>query len=197
MSLSGVLNMRHNRNLYRPCSAGCHPSLRLFAPQISRKITLRTWFFSSLLKVTLSYFQQLILYQLILPRRLAGCAGDPMGRGAGAVPPIITRAGISCLGIFRYIHFAGRILVRNQVAAAAFLFTFGSPLYAQRTYIIEHWPEDIDKLPCAAWKKDASGVWTQVATIVVSSKGITIRKNSLGLGPLESAMLDRKCGAGS
>jgi hypothetical protein len=49
MSLSGVLNMRHNRNLYRPCSAGCHPSLRLFAPQISRKITLRTWFFSSLL----------------------------------------------------------------------------------------------------------------------------------------------------
>jgi hypothetical protein len=36
MSLSGVLNMRHNRNLYRPCSAGCHPSLRLFAPHLRR-----------------------------------------------------------------------------------------------------------------------------------------------------------------
>jgi hypothetical protein len=31
------LNMRHNRNLYRPCSAGCHPSLRLFAPQNIKK----------------------------------------------------------------------------------------------------------------------------------------------------------------
>jgi hypothetical protein len=87
--------------------------------------------------------------------------------------------------------------VRSKIAAAALLLTFGSPLYAQRTYIIERWPEDIDKLPCAAWKKDANGVWTQVATIVVSSKGITIRKNTFGLGPLESAMLDKKCGAGS
>src|SRR5271168_4825775 len=30
-------DMRHNRNQYRPSSAGCDPSLRLFAPQTSRK----------------------------------------------------------------------------------------------------------------------------------------------------------------
>jgi hypothetical protein len=87
--------------------------------------------------------------------------------------------------------------VKNQIAAAFLLFALGSPLFAQRTYIMEHWPEDIGKLPCAGWKKDPNGVWAQVATIVVSSKGITIRKNSFGLGPLESALLDRKCGSGS
>jgi hypothetical protein len=70
-----------------------------------------------------------------------------------------------------------------------------TPVLAQRTYVIQNWPDDVEKLPCDAWKKEPDGVWTQVATIVVSSRGITIGRNSFGLGAAESALVERKCGA--
>jgi hypothetical protein len=37
MSLSGVSNMKQNRNQYRACGPDRDPSLQLFAPQTSRK----------------------------------------------------------------------------------------------------------------------------------------------------------------
>jgi hypothetical protein len=69
------------------------------------------------------------------------------------------------------------------------------PAFAQRTYVIQNWPDDVEKLPCDAWKREPNGVWTQVATIVVSSRGVTIGRNSFGLGAAESALVERKCGA--
>jgi hypothetical protein len=69
------------------------------------------------------------------------------------------------------------------------------PAFAQRTYVIQNWPDDVEKIPCDAWKRESNGNWTQAATIIVSSRGVTIGRNSFGLGAAESAAIERKCGA--
>jgi hypothetical protein len=43
-------------------------------------------------------------------------------------------------------------------------------------YNIQVWPDDLDKVPCEAWKKNADGSVTQTGTIVVAKPQRHYRK---------------------
>jgi hypothetical protein len=90
-------------------------------------------------------------------------------------------------------NYAFRRLEMRYLIFLVFLFS-SVPASAQKTYTIQNWPDDVDKLPCDTWKREPDGFWTQVATIVVSSNGMKIGRNSFGLGERESAMVEKKCG---
>jgi hypothetical protein len=67
----------------------------------------------------------------------------------------------------------------------------GSDSATAATYAIDRWPQDIEKVPCDAWKHNADGSWTQTRTIMVGKNqmiGSTFREDKV------SALLDAKCG---
>jgi len=62
------------------------------------------------------------------------------------------------------------------------------------TYNIQVWPDDLDKVPCEAWKRNADGSLTQTGTIVVANSHSVITANTF----TDSATLrvvEKKCGA--
>jgi hypothetical protein len=86
--------------------------------------------------------------------------------------------------------------MRNLIEAAmrifvAILIFVGSlsPVSAA-TYAIQNWPQDLDKVPCDAWKHNSDGTWEEVGTIVVNghpTSGMTFKDTD------ESKLLDAKC----
>ncbi len=58
------------------------------------------------------------------------------------------------------------------------------------TYTIQNWPQDLDKVPCDAWKHNSDGTWVEVGTIIVggnATSGMTFKDTD------ESKLLDAKC----
>ncbi len=71
------------------------------------------------------------------------------------------------------------------------LFLTGSLNFAAAaTYSIQNWPQDINKVPCDAWKHNNDGTWVEVGTIVVNghpTSGMTFKDTD------EAKILDAKC----
>jgi hypothetical protein len=58
------------------------------------------------------------------------------------------------------------------------------------TYTIQNWPEDLNKVPCDAWKYNSDGTWEEVGTIIVNGRattGMTFKDTD------EAKLLDAKC----
>jgi hypothetical protein len=62
------------------------------------------------------------------------------------------------------------------------------------TYNIQVWPDDLDKVPCEAWKKNADGSLTQTGTIVVGNSHSVITGNTFtDAGTVR--VVEKTCGA--
>jgi hypothetical protein len=62
------------------------------------------------------------------------------------------------------------------------------------TYNIQVWPDDLDKVPCEAWKKNADGSLTQTGTIVVANSHSVITANTF-TDAATLRVVEKKCGA--
>jgi hypothetical protein len=75
-------------------------------------------------------------------------------------------------------YLAAPILVASLSAASA------------ATYTVQNWPQDLNKVPCDAWKYNSDGTWEEVGTIVVNGNattGMTFKDTD------EAKLLDAKC----
>lgn len=78
--------------------------------------------------------------------------------------------------------------VRKYAAALIFVGSLSSASAA--TYTTQNWPQDLNKVPCDAWKHNSDGTWVEVGTIVVrgnATSGMTFKDTD------ESKILDAKC----
>lgn len=78
--------------------------------------------------------------------------------------------------------------MRSGVAALILIGSISAASAA--TYTIQNWPQDLNKVPCDAWKHNSDGSWTEVATIVVGknpTSGMTFKDTD------EAKLLDAKC----
>ena len=75
-------------------------------------------------------------------------------------------------------------------AAAALLF---APAVARAgdTYTVENWPQDVDTIPCSAWKHFPDGTWALDGYIKV---GASIIENIGFKGDSTARLLDKTCG---
>jgi hypothetical protein len=62
------------------------------------------------------------------------------------------------------------------------------------TYNIQVWPDDLDKVPCEAWKKNADGSFTQTGTIVVANSHSVITGNTF-TDAATVRVVEKKCAA--
>lgn len=62
------------------------------------------------------------------------------------------------------------------------------------TYNIQVWPDDLDKVPCEAWKKNADGSYSQTGTIVVGNSHSVIAGNTF-TDAATIRVVEKKCGA--
>jgi hypothetical protein len=62
------------------------------------------------------------------------------------------------------------------------------------TYNIQVWPDDLDKVPCEAWKKNPDGSLTQTGTIVVGNSHSVITGNTF-TDAATIRVVEKKCGA--
>lgn len=78
------------------------------------------------------------------------------------------------------------ILRRALMAAALFL----PGAVSAATYTIQNWPQDLNKVPCDAWKHTSDGTWVEVGTIIVNghaTTGMTFKDSD------EAKLLDATC----
>ena len=61
------------------------------------------------------------------------------------------------------------------------------------TYTIRSWPNDLDQVPCEAWKKNPDGSWSETGTIIAGD--VTRRSNTFNNTP-EALIVEKKCGTG-
>ena len=80
-------------------------------------------------------------------------------------------------------------------AAIAFLpIAAARPASAEEPYVVEHWPADLDTIPCSAWRKTSDGTWALVnASIKV---GASVLSHVGFKGDTEARLIERTCGAG-
>ena len=74
--------------------------------------------------------------------------------------------------------------------AFALIFVASSSAASAATYTIQNWPQDLNKVPCDAWKHNDDGTWVEVGTIVVNgtaTTGMTFKDTD------EAKLLDAKC----
>ena len=64
--------------------------------------------------------------------------------------------------------------------------------HGKHTYVVQQWPEDMAKVPCSAFKRNANGTWTEVATFNLHGNRFT--GNTYPLGSREVGILNQKCG---
>ncbi len=74
---------------------------------------------------------------------------------------------------------------------AAVLLAMVAPVQAE-TYTVEHWPGDIDTIPCSAWERTADGAWALKGYVKVGSSVI---ENVGFKGDSTARLLAKKCGA--
>ena len=85
-----------------------------------------------------------------------------------------------------------------RIITIAFVVALASAVAAQtqQTYTVYNWPDDLAKLPCDAFVKQADGSWKQVAIIKLPN-GDTMEENNFRggtRGGTEGEMIERKCG---
>ena len=74
---------------------------------------------------------------------------------------------------------------------AGMLLAMAAPARAE-TYTVEHWPGDIDTIPCSAWQRTADGAWALKGYVRVGSSVI----ENVGFKNDSTArLLAKKCGA--
>jgi hypothetical protein len=78
-------------------------------------------------------------------------------------------------------------------AAAAWIAMVVSVRADQDVYVLETWPNDIDQIPCSAWKKSPDGSWVlQRGTAV--KVGASVLEDIAVKGDAAARMLERLCG---
>jgi hypothetical protein len=98
-------------------------------------------------------------------------------------------------GVFdfrRLPAYGGNFMVR-QFFAAVMTLALGGIVKAE-IYNIQVWPDDLDKVPCEAWKKNPDGSLTQTGTIVVANSHSVITGNTFTDAPT-IRVVEKKCGA--
>jgi hypothetical protein len=55
-------------------------------------------------------------------------------------------------------------MLRILLVVASILAICGGAI--AETYTIRSWPDDLDQVPCEAWKKNPDGSWSQTGTIL-------------------------------
>ncbi len=83
-------------------------------------------------------------------------------------------------------------MMRPFVAAVMMLALCGT--VKAETYNIQVWPDDLDKVPCEAWKKDPDGSVTQTGTIVVANTHSVITGSTF-TDAATVRVVEKKCGA--
>ena len=83
-------------------------------------------------------------------------------------------------------------MVRSFFAAVMTLALGG--IVRAETYNIQVWPDDLDKIPREAWKKNPDGSLTQTGTIVVANSHSVITGNTFKDAPT-IRVVEKKCGA--
>ena len=83
-------------------------------------------------------------------------------------------------------------MMRTLLSAAMILALCG--VARAEMYNIRTWPDDLDKVPCEAWKKNPDGSLTQTGTIVVGSTHSVITGN-IFTDQATSQVVIKKCGA--
>ena len=59
------------------------------------------------------------------------------------------------------------------------------------TYVVDHWPGDIDTIPCRAWSKNSDGTWALHGSLKVGASEI----EDIGVkGDAAARSLDKRCG---
>jgi hypothetical protein len=80
-------------------------------------------------------------------------------------------------------------------AAAAMIAMVVSARADQDVYVLESWPNDIDQIPCSAWKKSPDGTWVLERGAV--KVGASVLEDVAVKGDAAARMLERLCGAKS
>jgi hypothetical protein len=80
-----------------------------------------------------------------------------------------------------------------MISAIAISLIGAAPQMARaKTYVVQQWPQDMAKVPCSAFRRNANGTWTEVATF--SMQGNKFTGNTYPIGSQEVGILDQKCG---
>ena len=59
------------------------------------------------------------------------------------------------------------------------------------TFVVDHWPSDVDNIPCSAWEKAGDGTWVLIGRIKIGSSEIA----NIGLkGDAAARAVEKKCG---
>jgi hypothetical protein len=70
------------------------------------------------------------------------------------------------------------------------LVTMAAAAHAQ-TYRVEHWPGDIDTIPCEAWTKMSDGTWALKGRLKLGASEV----EDIGVkGDAAARSLDKRCG---
>ena len=74
--------------------------------------------------------------------------------------------------------------------AAAALIVAAASARAE-TYVVEHWPGDIDTIPCSAWTRHKDGTWALNGSLKLGASEI----EDIGVkGDAAAHSLERRCG---
>jgi len=76
------------------------------------------------------------------------------------------------------------------LVAAALLATAASARAAD-TYTVDHWPGDVDTIPCSAWQRTTDGAWVLKGYVKV---GASIIEDVGFKGDSTARLLAQKCG---
>lgn len=76
-------------------------------------------------------------------------------------------------------------------AIAGVTLLFGVLSAAADAYKVDHWPADVDLIPCSAWEKASDGTWVLTGRIKIGASEIT----NVGVkGDAAARAVEKKCG---
>jgi hypothetical protein len=81
----------------------------------------------------------------------------------------------------------------GNAAAAALIAMVSSARADQDVYVLENWPNDIDQIPCSAWKKSPDGSWVLQRGVAVKV-GASVLEDVAVKGDAAARMVERLCG---
>ncbi len=81
-------------------------------------------------------------------------------------------------------------MLKSVLCGVAALVMTGGAVHAT-TYKVDHWPGDIDTIPCEAWTKSADGTWALHGSVKIGASVI----EDIGVkGDGAARSLDKRCG---
>ncbi len=74
---------------------------------------------------------------------------------------------------------------------AATALVSATPVAHAETYVVDHWPGDIDTIPCGAWTRYNDGTWALKGSIKLGASVI----DDVGVkGDAAARSLEKRCG---